>query len=113
LPGRWTGGPWPFGDAAIIGLDGGRLACAVGDEIRWTTEPGDLQPAAPPLVLDQKLVVTTATGKVQVVNLQSGELLGSVEIGQPLGQAFAAAENELLIAGSDGVLHRITMPGKS
>jgi outer membrane protein assembly factor BamB len=112
-PGRCTGGPWAAGDAAVISLETGELICAEGGQIRWTTPPADLQPAGAPLTLSSKLIVTTTSGKVQVIDRISGQFLASAEIGEPLGAAVVSVGQELLISGSDGVVHRLPMPGQS
>jgi outer membrane protein assembly factor BamB len=94
-------------------LDTGEFICAEAGQIRWTTPPAELQPAGAPLTVGSKLIVTTTTGKVQVIDLASGQFLASAEIGQPLGAAVVSTGQELLISGSDGVVHRLAMPGQS
>ena len=81
--------------------------------MRWTSDATNLQPTARPLLHGEDLLIVTTAGQLQVVNFASGQVVATASIGEPLGGVAALAGKQLLIAGSDGVVHRIPLPGKS
>lgn len=77
---------------------------------RWA-QPAPMHgnPAGPPLVAGENLVFASVDGNVWSLNA-AGQEIGMTRVGEPLGAGPAAYQERLLLCGSDGTLHVVSMP---
>jgi outer membrane protein assembly factor BamB len=90
----------------------GLICVEAGPKIRWQ-QPLTRGPlAGPPLGLaDGDLLVTYQSGHVCRLSAETGEVLGPpVDVAQPLGAAARVFGQFVFLSGSDGVVHRTTLP---
>jgi outer membrane protein assembly factor BamB len=112
LEGRVEAGPYAVGGLAIAAAEPDGLVCVAGDgTIRWKlpAERGPL--AGPPLALaDGDLLVAYQSGLVCLLDAASGKELAQHDVGEPLAGPVCVVGPHALLAGSDGVVHRISIP---
>lgn len=103
-------------------LQGGRLFTAMGDTLKCVEVASGkeawhrkLQPKsgrsatdrtlAPPVLVNCKVFVATSYGVLEVLSAKTGEMLWSVNIGEPLAFQPAVAAGRVYVPGSSGTLY--------
>jgi outer membrane protein assembly factor BamB len=89
----------------------GLLCIEAGPKIRWQKPLTKGPLAGAPLVLaDGDLLVVYQAGNVCRVSADTGDELAEVNVAQPLGAAVRVLGQHVFLSGSDGVVHRVTLP---
>ena len=108
--------PWVAGDFLFVtGLNGEVVAMSRRDgRVRWVhrlppfedmeDRKGPIQYTGPVLVGD-RLLVGSSEGFVYAISPYTGELLGHIEIGDPVYVSPVVADGTVYILGNDGTLH--------
>lgn len=112
LQGRVTWGPHAVGDLVFLTTDAEGLLCfEPGAKLRWKSPLPHGALAGPPVSREGRLLLASKSGFVWTVDAQTGELVGEpLEVGEPLGDAPVIFPSGLLLSGSDGAVHLVTMP---
>ena len=110
---RVTWGPETSGDVVLFVTDHSELHCyAAPTEARWKTTAAKLgQPVGLPLAAADMLVFALQRGAVCWVSMDTGEVIGQVELDQRLSAGPVAFRDQFLVAGEDGALIAISLPG--
>jgi|GEM_PF-5877101 len=104
-------GPCRVGETVILTTDRDELACFGPDQKQlWKTPLAHGPLAGKPLVVDKGLIVASRTGVVSRLALDSGKLVASVPVGQPLSCGAVASRNQLWLCTPDGVVLGIQPP---
>jgi hypothetical protein len=95
----------------VAAEEGGLLAFDAGGQLRWQ-QPLTADPlAGSPLVCPGgDFLVIHQSGKLRRLESGTGKELAAADIGQPLGPAACILGQEVFVAGSDGVVHRLLLP---
>lgn len=112
LEGRVEAGPFAVGGLAFVAGEPDGLVCIGGDgKIRWRQplEHGPIA-ASPVAAPDGDLIVAYQSGEVCRVDAASGKELASHDVGEPLQGAACIVGSNLVVTGSDGVVHRVAIP---
>jgi outer membrane protein assembly factor BamB len=115
LQGRAMAGPFAVGGLVIIASELDGIVCFDAEpKLRWQLSPSPHGPlAGPPLATDDgDLVLIYQSGVVARVDAATGKELATTEVGQPLGSAACLLGSELFLSGSDGVIHRVSLPAR-
>ena len=67
-------------------------------------------PAGTPLVADANYIFASVQGDVWSLVAATGQEVGSIHVGEPLGAGPVAYQERLLLCGNDGTLHVIPTP---
>jgi outer membrane protein assembly factor BamB len=112
LEGRVIAGPFVVGGIAFISAEPDGLVCISSDgRVRWQrpTEQGFL--AGPPVGLpDGDLLMALQTGVVARVDAATGKELSRHDVGEPLAGPVCIWKSQAYLSGSDGVVHRVSIP---
>jgi len=112
LEGRVEAGPFAVGGLAFVAAEPDGLVCFGSDgKVRWQ-QPLDHGPLAGPLLAcaDGDLLTIHQSGEVCRVDAASGKELARHSVGEPLSGPASLFGEHVLLAGSDGVVHRISIP---
>lgn len=95
----------------------GRVYCATAGEgllaiqddftLAWSRPLEGRQVVSGPLPIDDKLAVSFAQGEVWLLNANSGEVVQTFDVGEPLVDGLSWSNDQLWAHGYDGTLHRI------
>jgi outer membrane protein assembly factor BamB len=112
IQGRVQAGPFAIGGLVVLAAEPDGLLCfEAGGKLRWRHALGHGPLAGSPIAsADGDLIVIHQLGVVCRVESASGKELAATDVGQPLGAAAYVLSDQLIVAGSDGVLHRIALP---
>jgi tetratricopeptide (TPR) repeat protein len=113
LQGHVQSGPYAVGGLMLLSSEPEGLICVeAGPKIRWQQPLAHGPLAGSPLALpDGDLLVIYQSGHVCRVSAETGEELGPpVAVAQPLGPAARVFGQFVFLSGSDGVIHRTTLP---
>ena len=112
LQGRVTWGPEQVDDLVFLTTDIEGLLCfEAGAKRRWKSTLPHGALAGPPVSIDGKLLLASKSGFVWTVDSQTGQTTGEpLEVGEPLGAEPVVFPKGLLLPGSDGAVHLVTMP---
>lgn len=109
--GRVTWGPHSAGDCVLLATDLDELwCCDAARQPRWQQPLAAGQPIGLPLVSDNKLIIATARGAVEVRSAGSGEVTASTELQQPLAGSVLLSGNSLWLSTSCGQVLQIAIP---
>lgn len=108
-------GPVPVGDANfLVVLDTGKTVCFDADlNQMWeaeipSAERAGVRQAGRAALIDEGLLIAYETGLIVVVNPDSGEIVSSLDIRQPISGAPVRLGNAWYVPGADGTVHRLT-----
>jgi outer membrane protein assembly factor BamB len=113
LEGRAIAGPFAVGGLVFVAAEPDGFVCVSGDgKIRWqqaTRVHGPI--AGPPLATSEgDLLVAFQSGIVCRLDAATGKELSKHDIGEPLFGPLCVQGANVYLAGSDGVVHRTTVP---
>jgi outer membrane protein assembly factor BamB len=108
-------GPFAVGGVVLVDAQPAGLICLDGSKtFRWTVAPGDSasSPLAgqPLLCPGGDILVIDQTGQIQRLDANTGKQVAAANINQPVTGSACILGQSLIVAGSDGVLHRIALP---
>jgi outer membrane protein assembly factor BamB len=111
LQGRVTWGPRRVGDLVFLTTDSEGLLCyESGAKLRWKSALPHGALAGPPVNQEGQLLLASKSGFVWTVDRQTGATTGeALEVGEPLGAEPVVFPRGLLLPGSDGAVHLVTM----
>lgn len=115
LQGHVQAGPFAVGGLMFLTSEPEGLICVeAGPKIRWQKSLAHGPLAGPPLGLaDGDLLVIYQSGVICRVSAETGEELAPpLEVAQPLGAAARVFGPNVFLSGSDGVVHRVTVPAR-
>jgi hypothetical protein len=112
LEGRVLGGPYAVGGLVFVSAEPDGLVCVGSDgRVRWQRPPENGFVAGAPLPLpDGDLLVAYQAGTVCRLDAANGKELSRFEIGEPLVGPSCIFKSQIYLSGSDGVIHRISIP---
>ncbi|HZN33385.1 MAG TPA: PQQ-binding-like beta-propeller repeat protein, partial [Pirellulaceae bacterium] len=112
LPGRCQAGPFAAGGLVLVATESAGLTAYEGSgKQRWQQPLAAGPLAGPPVICPEgDLLVIHQSGAVRRIDPASGAELAAVNVAQPLGAAARILGQNVFLAGSDGVVHRITLP---
>jgi outer membrane protein assembly factor BamB len=110
LGGRWKTGPFYVGDKTYVELQERKLLCIDQDRQLWQADLPRGPLSSKPHLIENDLLVLHASGAIARLDVATGKELGSVDVGEPLGDAVTPFGKLLLVGGRDGVLHAATPP---
>ena len=112
LGGRAVWGPKRLGSLVLVASDGSRLLCLEeGQKLRWSVELPYGPLAGNPQVRKDDILLASREGTVWRISSETGEELGHLNVGEPLGAGpVAFNETMVLVPGSDGTVHAMAIP---
>lgn len=111
LPGAVAWGPYAAGQAALVATDSSELLAVTPDgQVAWRATTTAGPPVGPPLVDGDDVLVASLGGVVSRYRVADGELLGSVDLGQPIATGPTAYGPRLLVAAADGTVLVTSQP---
>ena len=114
LEGRPIAGPWEAGGMILLATDFGKLVATTSDingEVAWSFDLGNETLACPPIVEGDRMLLAMRSGKLILLNGQTGDIQKEVEIGQPIMHAPIFAADKIYIGSADGRL--LILPGST
>ena len=114
LEGGVIAGPWEAGGMILLVTDFGKLVAFPSDmkgEAAWSIDLGNDTLACPPIVEGDTMLLAMRSGKLILLNGQSGDIQKEVEIGQPIMHAPIFAADKIYIGSADGRL--LILPGST
>ncbi|MFG0263116.1 MAG: serine/threonine protein kinase, partial [Novipirellula sp. JB048] len=114
LDGRINWGPVAAGEYCLLRTDDSVLRAfdAEGQQRFELPIPED-EPAGPPVLIDDRLVLAGKAGWMVAFDPASGELLGQSDLGQPIFAPPLGIGNNLLVPGAEGVVYITDVPAGS
>jgi outer membrane protein assembly factor BamB len=104
-------GPVAVGECVLVSTRANELYCFDGQPAKRWQVPLPYGPlAGDPVLLEGKLVLASTRGVVWSIDPANGQEASRVELNQPLASAAIPVGAHLILAGPDGVLHRIAKP---
>jgi len=112
LEGRVEAGPFAVGGIVLVAAEPDGLVCIGGDgRVRWQQPPNQGFLAGPPVALgDGNLLVAYQSGIVCRLDAANGKELSRHDVGEPLAGPVVVWKTQAYLSGSDGVVHRISIP---
>jgi outer membrane protein assembly factor BamB len=112
LEGRVQLGPFAVGGLAFVAAEPDGLVCLTSDgKVRWQLPPDRGNLAGPPLAIaDGDLLVAYQSGNICRLDPATGKELAHHDLAEPLLGPVCLLGQQAFLAGSDGVVHRVTVP---
>ena len=111
LGGRCVWGPRRVGGCVMLSTDDDRLLCLDGSgELRWRVQLPYGPLAGAPLEAGGQYILAALGGVVWRVEAKTGQELGKIDTGRPLGTGPVPLGEQLLLGGRDGSLLEIERP---
>jgi hypothetical protein len=111
LTGRCVWGPERVGAHVLLATDEGRLLCLDGNaKLLWQIELPYGPLAGLPAEVEGHFILAAIGGVVWRVEAASGNELGKIDTGRPLGTGPVALGQQLLLGGHDGCLYLVEQP---
>ena len=107
LEGGVVAGPWQAGGMIYLATDFGKLQAFSSDlnsEAVWSVDLGNDSLASGPIVSDGVVLLAMRSGKLMLLNSQSGEVQKEIEIGQPIMHAPLFDSGNIYVGSADGRL---------
>jgi outer membrane protein assembly factor BamB len=109
LAGRAIWGPHQVGDAVLVATLDSLIKLQGGSQLRWTRPLPYGLPVSPPNEVEGVYLFASANGTVWSISAETGDEASKNETGQSLAAGPAVLGSRLLVGGSDGVLHVLTL----
>jgi outer membrane protein assembly factor BamB len=104
-------GPHRCGECVLLATDGDELLCLDAARVpRWQQPLAQGPLTGPPLAHQNSVILLGRSGLVEVRSLLSGDVIGSVDLKQPLAGPALIAGNTLWVATSSGQAMQLTIP---
>jgi hypothetical protein len=111
LNGRVTWGPVAAGDVCLIQTDDGMLRGFGADGMqRFESDLPEGEPVGKPLIDGSSIILTGAEGWIVVLDANSGQIVGQIDLGQPLSATPLQVGPRLLVPGSEGLIYITEVP---
>ncbi|MFO7906544.1 MAG: PQQ-binding-like beta-propeller repeat protein, partial [Pirellulaceae bacterium] len=111
LSGRLRWGPVRVGETVLVATDS-ELICMDARRKRQWTVPWEYGPVVGrPLLLDEQLLLATDSGTVLALDAAQGNVMGTVDVGEPLDWGPVVFQDQLYVASQSGVLFLVARPG--
>jgi outer membrane protein assembly factor BamB len=110
LNGNLIAGPFTTDFGCLLQTDKQILAVSESAEVLWTYDLENTKLIAAPLVAEGKLVLTTNTGDVLLVDSTTGKLEGQTSTGRPFSSAPLLLPAGLLIGSDEGAVLALPLP---
>ena len=108
MSGRVSNAVWFVGERVFVETAGDELHCLTRKlEPQWKVALNRQGLAGRPVVMGEVLVLLGVSGAVQAVNLETGAVVKTQDLGQPFDQGPFAFGSMLLAPSIDGCLHRL------
>jgi hypothetical protein len=112
--GQVTWGPHRAGDCVLLATDRDELwCCDATRQPRWQQPLAAGQPIGLPQVSDNRLIIASASGHVEVRAAGSGDVTASVHLQQPLAGSVLLSGNTLWLSTSFGQVLQVAIPTES
>lgn len=105
LDGRLAWGPHELDGVVLVATHRSLLRLDGGAEPRWMRPLEHGVPVAPPWIVEGHYLFASVGGTVWRLGAETGQESGRTPIGEPLAAGPAVVGSQLLVGGSDGVLH--------
>ena len=112
LQGRVAAGPYAVGGLAFVEAEPDGLVCVESTgKVRWR-QPLPHGPIAGPVLATSNgdLLLIHQSGIVARVDATTGKELAQHVVGEPLGGAACLLGEHVFLAGTDGTVHKISLP---
>lgn len=111
LNGRLRWGPMRVGETVVVATDT-ELMCMDQERNRqWSVSWEHGTVVGKPLLLDEHVLLATDSGTVVALNAAQGNVVGTVDVGEPLAGGPVAFQDQLCVASQSGVLLLVARPG--
>lgn len=112
---RVTWDPHRVGDTVMIVTDNKQLRCFKADQKECWEQPGVAYgtPAGLPLEEDGDYIFSSRGGTVWRISGATGKEVSKTDLNEPLASGPIAFGGRLLLCGSDGSMHVVSMPAKA
>lgn len=110
LEGRMIAGPFATENSVIVQIDGKLQAVSADNQKLWSIDFPKSKLLGPPLKSAESLVFLTTRGEVFVVNQGSGEVTGSVDVGQPFSGTAKLISSNILVGSDEGAALLLPIP---
>ncbi|TWT73218.1 outer membrane protein assembly factor BamB family protein [Allorhodopirellula solitaria] len=90
-----------------------RAFTADGEQAFQTPMPVEGLPVDDVVSIQGRWILTGADGWLAAISPASGEVLGTIELGQPLSASPLPAGNQLFVPGAEGVVYITNIPGEN
>ena len=106
LSGTAVAGPWITDAGVLVQLDNDKLYCFGKDlSKKWSVEIPNDQLAANPTMAGSELALSFSSGRVVLLDSQSGDAVREFVIGQPIIHEPLGSGDKTVFAGRDGTVH--------
>jgi hypothetical protein len=103
LSGRLRWGPFAVGQLLLLASQpGGVLAADLELKQRWSLDTAGELPVGAPVQVGDTLVVAATSGKVWRINIDTGAVVETLDVRQPLGSGMQYIAPRLLLRAVDG-----------
>ena len=112
MDGRVSWGPAHIGNTVFVATDANGLYCfQTGQQHKWTVPIPYGTLVGRPLELDATFIFACQAGIIWRIDADTGEEIGQVDIGEPLGTGpVVYGANTLLVAGHDATMYVVAIP---
>ncbi len=110
LDGRVIAGPFATENLIVVQLDGKLQAISAEGQSQWSIDFPRSTLLGAPLQSGGSLIATTTNGQVWVINAASGEVTGSVDVGQPLSGNAKLIPSGILVGSDEGAVLLLSIP---
>jgi hypothetical protein len=106
-----TWGPHRAGDCVLLATDRDELWCFdPARQPRWQQPLAAGQLVGPPRLRDNKLILTTSSGQIEVRAASSGDITANVQLPQPLAGSSLLSGNTLWLTTTFGQVLQVAIP---
>jgi len=111
LDGRVVWGPYAVGDRVLLQTDDGNLRGfdAAGEPV-FTVPLDDRDLVEGVAESDTKVILSGRGGRLQVIDLTTGQIVGQTDLSQPLSGPPLVTGQRLLVPGQEGVVYITEIP---
>ncbi len=94
----------------IVQVDGKLQAVSAENQKLWSLDFPKSKLLGPPLKSADSLVFLSSGGQVWVVNQNSGDVTGSVDVGQSLSGTAKVIQSNILVGSDEGAVLLLPIP---
>lgn len=113
LDGRVVWGPVAAADLCLLRTDDSQLRGFAADGTqKFAVELPAGVPAGQPITIGKSIVLAGRQGWIVAIDSASGQLLGQIDLGQPISATPLQVGTRLLVPGAEGVVYITDVPGQ-